>query len=43
MRAMMSDVGLAGRTKVFTDASAAQGVCGRKRLGPVRYIEVHEL
>ena len=42
MSAMMSDLGVAGKMKIFTDASAAQGICGRKGLGPVRHIEVHQ-
>ena len=43
MSAMMNDFGVAGKMKIFTDASAAQGICGRKGLGPVRHIEVHQL
>ena len=43
MSAMMSDLGVAGRMKIFTDASAAQRICGREGLGPVRHIEVHQL
>ena len=43
MRAMMEDLGTTGRLKIYTDASAAQGICGRKGLGAVRHIEVHQL
>ena len=43
MRAMMNDLGVTARMKVFTDSSAAQGICERKGLGPVRHIEVHQL
>ena len=40
---MMNDLGVAGKMKIFIDASAAQGICGRKALGPVRHIEVHQV
>ena len=39
----MEDMGITGKLKIFTDASAAQGIGGRKWLGPARHIEVHQL
>ena len=40
---MLSDLGVAARVKLKTDASAAQGITNRRGLGQVRHIEVNQL
>ena len=35
----MGDYGLAGGAKLYTDAAAALGICGRRGLGRVRHLD----
>ena len=40
-RAMARDLGVDGKIKIITDASAAKGITMRRGLGQVRHIEVN--
>ena len=40
---MLSDIGVAFRIRVSTDASAAKGIASRRGLGKVMHIEEHQL
>ena len=43
MRSIAQDLGLTFRLRVFTDATAAIGICRRKSLGKVRHRAVADL
>ena len=42
-RSLLSDLGVTIPTRVWTDSSAAMGICGRQGLGKLRHIECHTL
>ena len=43
MQALMSDLGLAARIKISSDATAALGIAARQGLGKIRHIAVADL
>jgi len=43
MQSLLRDVGLDPPVRVWTDSSAAIGICGRQGLGKLRHIETHTL
>ena len=43
MRALMSDLGVDMKVRVWTDSSAAMGTCGRQGLGKLRHIDTRSL
>ena len=42
-QSLMKDLGIETRLRVWTDSSAAMGVCARQGLGKLRHIETHTL
>ena len=42
-KSLLDDLGLRLPTRVWTDSSAAMGICGRQGLGKLRHIECHNL
>ena len=42
-KSLLEDLGLRLPTRVWTDSSAAMGICGRQGLGKLRHIECHIL
>ena len=42
-KSLMSDIGITIPARVWTDSSAAMGICGRQGLGKLRHIECHTL
>ena len=43
MQSLMKDVGFMPSLRVWTDSSAAIGICGRQGLGKLRHIDTHTL
>ena len=43
MRALMRDLGVEMRVRVWTDSSATMGICGRQGLGKLRHIDTRSL
>ena len=43
VKAILRDLGIEGKAKIKTDASAAKGIASRKGLGKIRHIEVNQL
>ena len=39
----MKDLGIKAGVRVWTDSSAAVGICGRSRLGKLRHVQTHTL
>ena len=42
-QALLSDLGIAAPLRVWTDSSAAIGICSRQGLGKMRHIDTHTL
>ena len=40
---LMGDLGVDVRVRVWTDSSAAIGICGRSGLGKLRHVQTHTL
>ena len=43
MRSLMRDLGTSMKVRVWTDSSAAMGICGRQGLGKLRHIDTRSL
>ena len=39
----MADMGMTAKVRVWTDSSAAVGICGRSGLGKLRHVQTHTL
>ena len=42
-QSLMRDLGISARVRVWTDSSAAIGICGRSGLGKLRHVQTHTL
>ena len=42
-QSLMSDLGMKVAVRVWTDSSAAVGICGRSGLGKLRHVQTHTL
>ena len=42
-QSLMKDLGMSVRVRVWTDSSAAIGICGRSGLGKLRHVQTHTL
>ena len=42
-QSLMADMGMTARVRVWTDSSAAVGICGRSGLGKLRHVQTHTL
>ena len=42
-QSLMSDMGMKAKVRVWTDSSAALGICGRSGLGKLRHVQTHTL
>jgi len=42
-QSLMSDMGMKVKVRVWTDSSAALGICGRSGLGKLRHVQTHTL
>ena len=42
-QSLMADMGMTARVRVWTDSSAAVGICGRSGLGKLRHVQTHAL
>ena len=40
-QSLMRDLGISARVRVWTDSSAAIGICGRSGLGKLRHVQTH--
>ena len=42
-QSLMADLGMKVSVRVWTDSSAARGICGRSELGKLRHVQTHTL
>ena len=42
-QSLMADMGMTAKVRVWTDSSAAVGICGRSGLGKLRHAQMHTL
>ncbi len=42
-QSLMADMGMTAKVRVWTDSSAAVGICGRSGLGKLRHVQTHTL
>ena len=42
-QSLMRDLGMEVKVRVWTDSSAAMGICGRSGLGKLRHVQTHTL
>lgn len=42
-QSLMAEMGMAAKVRVWTDSSAAVGICGRSGLGKLRHVQTHTL
>ena len=42
-QSLMAEMGMSARVRVWTDSSAAIGICGRSGLGKLRHVQTHTL